>query len=135
MKSPTTRLEETWSRPTSASIIKVAQECTLHLFIINTWSYSISPIWTAVSWELFKKVSFYSIHLSAHGSHIGNVRLEPNQPTPLQIDASFHFGASTRIYTLREKPKQVKSELLLEEDANASLPETEFELDVSQGNF
>ncbi|XP_017487230.1 PREDICTED: nuclear inhibitor of protein phosphatase 1-like [Rhagoletis zephyria] len=96
---------------------------------------SCSRVHAALVYHKHLKLFYLTDLNSTHGSHIGNVRLEPNQPTPLQIDASFHFGASTRIYTLREKPKQVKSELLLEEDANASLPETEFELDkLTQNN-
>lgn len=96
---------------------------------------SCSRVHAALVYHKHLKLFYLTDLNSTHGSHIGNVRLEPNQPTPLQIDASFHFGASTRIYTLREKPKQVKSELLIEEDANASLPETEFELDkLTQNN-
>lgn len=41
---------------------------------------------------------------STHGTFIGSIRLEPHKPTQLQINSSFHFGASTRYYTLRERP-------------------------------
>ncbi|XP_054153854.1 nuclear inhibitor of protein phosphatase 1-like [Oppia nitens] len=70
---------------------------------------------------------------STHGSFIGSVRLEANKPTQLPIDSQFHFGASTRIYILREKPNQKGAAV----DANGEevesgllgLPETETELD------
>jgi hypothetical protein len=73
--------------------------------------------------------------LSAHGSYIGSIRIEANKPTQLPIDSQFHFGASTRVYILREKPNQKNSTI----DANPEeidsgllgLPETETELDVS----
>lgn len=64
MKSLTTHLDETWSRPTFALIIKVAQECMLPLFIINTWSDSSSPIWEAVSGECFFIKEFHSVGTS-----------------------------------------------------------------------
>ena len=41
----------------------------------------------------------------AHGTFIGNVRLEANKPTQLPVDSSFHFGASTRNYVIRERPQ------------------------------
>lgn len=41
---------------------------------------------------------------STHGTFIGSIRLEAHKPTQLQINSSFHFGASTRYYTLRERP-------------------------------
>jgi len=69
----------------------------------------------------------------AHGSYIGSIRIESNKPTQLPIDSSFHFGASTRIYTLREKPNQKISTDANSEDVESGLlglPETETELDV-----
>ncbi|RWS27763.1 nuclear inhibitor of protein phosphatase 1-like protein [Leptotrombidium deliense] len=69
---------------------------------------------------------------STHGTFIGSVRIESNKPTQLPIDSTFHFGASTRFYVLREKPNQKRNDA----DANtedemgvAGLPETELELD------
>jgi nuclear inhibitor of protein phosphatase 1 len=66
------------------------------------------------------------------------MRLEANKPTQLPIDSIFHFGASTRMYTLREKPKAATRPIIeeLEQSAEDSeggllgLPETETELDV-----
>jgi len=41
---------------------------------------------------------------SMHGSFIRNLRLEGHKPTPIPFDTSFHFGASTRYYVLKERP-------------------------------
>ncbi|KAG8195272.1 hypothetical protein JTE90_028423 [Oedothorax gibbosus] len=73
---------------------------------------------------------------STHGTYIGNIRLESNKPTQLPVDSKFHFGASTRMYILRERPQKAgrtlddhekKSEEL--EGGLLGLPETETELD------
>lgn len=74
---------------------------------------------------------------STHGTYIGSIRLEPNKPTQLPVDSKFHFGASTRIYILRERPQKAnrsatddlekKNEEL--EGGLLGLPETETELD------
>ena len=76
---------------------------------------------------------------SGHGTYIGSIRIESNKPTQLPIDSQFHFGASTRIYILREKPNQKGSAI----DGNSDdidsgllgLPETETELDVNYRYF
>lgn len=44
---------------------------------------------------------------STHGTFIGTMRLEPHKPTQLPIDTTIRFGASSRYYTLRERPPQV----------------------------
>ncbi|XP_031556932.1 nuclear inhibitor of protein phosphatase 1-like [Actinia tenebrosa] len=41
---------------------------------------------------------------STHGTFIGTVRIEKQKPTQVQVDSVIRFGASTRTYTLREKP-------------------------------
>lgn len=74
---------------------------------------------------------------STHGTYIGSIRLESNKPTQLPVDSKFHFGASTRIYILRERPQkssrsatddlEKKGEEL--EGGLLGLPETETELD------
>ncbi len=80
-------------------------------------------------------MNYYLNWYIAHGSYIGSIRIEANKPTQLPIDSSFHFGASTRIYTLREKPNQKSSTIdPNSEDVESGLlglPETETELDVS----
>ncbi|CAL1278267.1 unnamed protein product [Larinioides sclopetarius] len=74
---------------------------------------------------------------STHGTYIGSIRLEAHKPTQLPVDSKFHFGASTRIYILRERPQKAgrtmsddlekKSEEL--EGGLLGLPESETELD------
>jgi nuclear inhibitor of protein phosphatase 1 len=69
------------------------------------------------------------------------MRIESQKPTQLPIDSTFHFGASTRYYTIRERPQTATRPILeeLEEEAKTEyqdggllgLPETETELDVS----
>lgn len=74
---------------------------------------------------------------STHGTFVGNTRIEPNKPTPIELNMNFRFGASTRIYTLREKPVQVQVARIDSEgveehtDGTCTLPENELELDVS----
>lgn len=67
------------------------------------------------------------------------MRLDPNKPTQLPIDSTFHFGASTRYYIIRERPQSGARPIIEElekssEDNEAGgllgLPETETELDV-----
>lgn len=67
------------------------------------------------------------------------MRLEGNKPTQLPIDSTFHFGASTRMYILRERPQAAPRPIIEELEKNSEdaeggllgLPETETELDVS----
>jgi len=44
-------------------------------------------------------------HLPAHGTFVGTMRLEARKPTQLPLDTTISFGASTRSYTLRERPQ------------------------------
>lgn len=78
--------------------------------------------------------------LAAHGTFIGSIRLEPHKATQLPIDSSFHFGASTRVYIIRERPQSRPIMDELEGSGTVStsgsgdggllgLPETEMELD------
>jgi len=87
---------------------------------------------------LLSKFYFLSL-LIAHGTFIGSLRLESHKPTQLPIDSTFHFGASTRYYIIRERP-QTGARPIIEELEKTSeeaeggllgLPETETELDVS----
>lgn len=67
------------------------------------------------------------------------MRLEAYKPTQLPIDSSFHFGASTRNYIIRERPQTGMRPIIDEiekagEEAEGGLlglPESETELDVS----
>ncbi|XP_063054204.1 protein phosphatase 1, regulatory subunit 8b [Engraulis encrasicolus] len=42
---------------------------------------------------------------STHGTFLGHLRLEPHKPQQVPIDSTMSFGASTRVYTIREKPQ------------------------------
>jgi len=75
---------------------------------------------------------------STHGTFIGTMRLEGSKPTQLPIDTRFHFGASTRIYILREKPLSGIPRPIMQELERAAadgeggllgLPETDSEVD------
>lgn len=84
---------------------------------------------------------FFLVDLgSTHGTFIGSTRLEAHKPTQLTPGLTFHFGASTREYTLREKPKSVGSSSNLEGNSvnsgdsdvpieSSDLPEDQIELD------
>ena len=86
------------------------------------------------------KTVFDNSYILAHGTYIGNMRLESHRPTQLLIDSIFHFGASTRYYIIRERP-HTGTKIIIDELEKTSedqdsggllgLPETETELDVS----
>ncbi|KAI1894892.1 hypothetical protein AGOR_G00120440 [Albula goreensis] len=42
---------------------------------------------------------------STHGTFLGHIRLEAHKPQQVPIDSTVSFGASTRAYTIREKPQ------------------------------
>ncbi|CAL8287758.1 unnamed protein product [Merluccius merluccius] len=42
---------------------------------------------------------------STHGTFLGHIRLEAHKPQQVPIDSTISFGASTRTYTIREKPQ------------------------------
>lgn len=74
---------------------------------------------------------------STHGTYIGSIRLEQHKPTQLPVDSKFHFGASTRLYILRERPQKMATRPGDDPDKTSDeveggllgLPETETELD------
>ncbi|XP_064408271.1 protein phosphatase 1, regulatory subunit 8b [Latimeria chalumnae] len=74
---------------------------------------------------------------STHGTFLGHIRLEAHKPQQVPIDSTVSFGASTRMYTLREKPQTLPSSVKGEEKAVEDeelkgllgLPEEETELD------
>jgi len=66
---------------------------------------------------------------SMHGSYIGKLRLDGFKPTPIPFDTSFHFGASTRHYILKEKPQIPTQEGKPEEEGVFDLPVVEEELE------
>lgn len=75
----------------------------------------------------------------AHGTFIGTLRLEAHKPTQLHVNSTFHFGASTRRYILRERPSAGQRNSIMEDipmsetsdGALLGLPETQTELDVN----
>jgi hypothetical protein len=64
--------------------------------------------------------------------------LESKKPQQVPIDSEIHFGASTRIYIIRERPQPISGQVTDEKDKRGEdlegsllgLPETETELDV-----
>jgi len=78
--------------------------------------------------------------LLAHGTFIGSIRLENKKPQQVPIDSHLHFGASTRVYIIRERPQNKIPTAGLSTDNKMNtedteggllgLPETEGELDV-----
>ena len=76
---------------------------------------------------------------STHGAFLGHIRVEPHKPQEIPIDSTVSFGASTRAYTLREKPQTLPSAVKGDEKMGGEddelkgllgLPEEETELDV-----
>nr|CAG4642553.1 EOG090X07CE [Evadne anonyx] len=100
---------------------------------------SCSRVHSALVWHKHLNRAFLVDLGSSHGTYIGTMRLESEKPTQLPIDSTFHFGASTRYYILRERPQNAPRPILeeLEEEAKTEyqdggllgLPETEMELD------
>ncbi|CAI8039451.1 Nuclear inhibitor of protein phosphatase 1 [Geodia barretti] len=75
---------------------------------------------------------------STHGTFVGTMRLEANKPTQIPIDTTLSFGASTRTYTLRERPQTVT--MVMGEEGGGGegeggtllgLPELDTDVDVS----
>lgn len=92
-------------------------------------------------WILFLcfSLTFLIWLFPAHGTFLGHIRLEPHKPQQIPIDSTVSFGASTRAYTLREKPQTLPSAVKGDEKMGGEddelkgllgLPEEETELDV-----
>ena len=74
-----------------------------------------------------------------HGTFVGTMRLEAHKPTPIPLDITIRFGASTRSYTLRERP-QVSMTVITDGEGGTldegeggtllGLPELDNEIDV-----
>lgn len=77
--------------------------------------------------------------IQAHGTHIGHIRLESRKPQQVPIDSEIHFGASTRLYIIRERPQAITGQISDDNEKRREdleggllgLPETETELDVN----
>ena len=86
-----------------------------------------------------KYIVMYIFFLLAHGTHIGHIRLESRKPQQVPIDSEIHFGASTRLYIIRERPQAITGQISDDNDNRREdleggllgLPETETELDVN----
>lgn len=77
--------------------------------------------------------------ITGHGTFVGSMKLEPEKPTQIPLDSTLRFGASTRSYTLRERPQvsmgmvtDGKGSILEEGEGGTllGLPELDNELDV-----
>nr|SVE86163.1 EOG090X07CE [Daphnia similis] len=100
---------------------------------------SCSRVHSALVWHKHLNRAFLVDLGSTHGTFIGSMRIESEKPTQLPVDSTFHFGASTRYYILRERPQNAPRPILeeLEEEAKSvhqdggklGLPESEMELD------
>ncbi|KAK0145841.1 Nuclear inhibitor of protein phosphatase 1 [Merluccius polli] len=66
---------------------------------------SCSRVHSALVYHRHLKRVFLIDLNSTHGTFLGRIRLEPHKPQQVPIDATMSFGASTRAYTLREKPQ------------------------------
>nr|SVE75164.1 EOG090X07CE [Daphnia dolichocephala] len=100
---------------------------------------SCSRVHSALVWHKHLNRAFLVDLGSTHGTYIGSMRIESEKPTQLPVDSTFHFGASTRYYVLRERPQNAPRPILeeLEEEAKSvhqdggklGLPESEMDLD------
>lgn len=66
---------------------------------------SASRYHAALVYHKVLKRSFIIDLKSTHGSFIGSIKLDPQTPKQMLVDQSVHFGASSRTYTLRERPQ------------------------------
>ncbi|KAJ8781004.1 hypothetical protein J1605_001047 [Eschrichtius robustus] len=87
--------------------------------------------------DQLQRAAYYQVK-AAHGTFLGHIRLEPHKPQQIPIDSTVSFGASTRAYTLREKPQTLPSAVKGDEKMGGEddelkgllgLPEEETELD------
>ncbi|VDD83864.1 unnamed protein product [Mesocestoides corti] len=101
---------------------------------------SCSRIHAALVWHKNLNRAFLIDLGSVHGTFIGRIKLEPDRPQQVPIDSEIHFGASTRIFIIRERPNPLfnsstaEADRVIKEAADASgnankLPQSEVELD------
>ncbi|XP_042296431.1 nuclear inhibitor of protein phosphatase 1 isoform X3 [Sceloporus undulatus] len=112
----------------------------LHLDVVkgDKLIESCSRVHAALVYHKHLKRVFLIDLNSTHGTFLGHIRLEPHKPQQIPIDSTVSFGASTRAYTLREKPQTLPSAVkgddkMTNEDDELKgllgLPEEETELD------
>ncbi|WAR23306.1 PP1R8-like protein [Mya arenaria] len=94
---------------------------------------SCSRVHAALVWHRHLSRPFLIDLGSTHGTYIGHIRLESKKPQQIPIDSEIHFGASTRIYIIRERPQISQADdgdQAGDKDGNLlGLPENENELD------
>lgn len=98
---------------------------------------SCSRVHAALVWHKHLSRPFIVDLGSTHGTHIGHIRLESRKPQQVPIDSEIHFGASTRLYIIRERPQAITGQLSDDNEKRREdleggllgLPETETELD------
>lgn len=97
---------------------------------------SCSRVHAALVWHKHLNRPFIIDLGSTHGTFIGTIRLELNKPQQVPLDSELHFGASTRIYIIRERPNTIAPTVPSDdkmgdelEGGLLGLPETETELD------
>ncbi|XP_008293886.1 nuclear inhibitor of protein phosphatase 1 [Stegastes partitus] len=66
---------------------------------------SCSRIHSALVYHKHLKRVFIIDLNSTHGTYLGRIRLEAHKPQQVPLDSTMSFGASTRVYILREKPQ------------------------------
>ena len=81
----------------------------------------------------------YGLFVIAHGTFVGSIRVDPHKPVQVLVDSTLAFGASTRRFTLRERPnahlmnldsKQEKDDADAGTHSLLGLPEEDTELEV-----
>ncbi|CAH8872667.1 unnamed protein product [Trichobilharzia szidati] len=70
---------------------------------------SCSRVHAVLVWHKFLNRAFLIDLGSVHGTYIGKIKLEPQKPQQVPIDSELHFGASTRMYIIRERPNPLYS--------------------------
>ncbi|XP_076440693.1 nuclear inhibitor of protein phosphatase 1-like [Babylonia areolata] len=98
---------------------------------------SCSRVHAALVWHRHLNRPFIMDLGSTHGTFIGQIRLEKQKPQQVPLDSEIHFGASTRVYIIRERPQPVGPGGLDEDGTHQTekegnllgLPESETELD------
>jgi nuclear inhibitor of protein phosphatase 1 len=119
---------------------------------------SCSRVHAALLWHKELNRPFLIDLGSTHGTFIGHIRLENHKPQQVHIDSEIHFGESSRIYIIRERPQVHGNKLhhIFGSNANTinsnndvngdhndenkdgnnsfSIPESEIELDVKKNN-
>lgn len=66
---------------------------------------SCSRVHAALLWHKELNRPFLIDLGSTHGTFIGHIRLEDHKPQQVRIDSEIHFGESSRIYIIRERPQ------------------------------